>query len=99
MGEGEDVGRLPVGPSVSLHGLLSGGRPGRKEAPLWLCLGASERGLYMVMAPLKVPGCGSVSYSVPLSPGDRPRPQCEARVALFRMVLRLSCRWSGSEER
>ena len=37
MGEGEDVGRLPMGPSVSLHGLLSGGRPGRKEAPLWLC--------------------------------------------------------------
>ena len=62
-------------------------------------LGASERDLYMVMALLEVPGCGSISYSVPLSPGDRPRPQCEAHVALFRMVLRLSCRWSGSEER
>lgn len=68
-------GRLSAGATVSLRGLLSGGR-----AAQWL----SARGLYLAMVLLKVPaGCGSVPSSAPLSGGDRPGRQGERLRCLF----------------
>lgn len=76
----------------------------KEDAPWcpWVSLGAFERGLLGVTAPLNVTtGCVSMSYSV-LEPGrSRTGRRCEALSTFFGMVsytlevLRFWCEWQG----